>query len=231
MLELAGVHAAYGRVGVLAGVDLAARAGEIHCLAGRNGAGKTTTLRAVMGLVVPGAGRIALDGADLTGVPAHRIAARGIGYVPQGRRLFPDMTVAENLEMGRRAGTAGPAIRDRMIGLFPRLGERLDQRAHSLSGGEQQMLAVARALSLEPRVLLLDEPTEGLQPSMTALIRDVTLRMRDAGLAVVLVESRIDAITALADRVTLIDTGRTRGTLTRADLAADPARLRRHLGV
>jgi branched-chain amino acid transport system ATP-binding protein len=139
--------------------------------------------------------------------------------------------VAETLTMGLRAGKGGAQVRERMQTLFPRLAERLDQRAGTLSGGEQQMLATARALALEPKVLLLDEPTEGLQPSMIALIRDVVVQMRDAGLAVILVEQRVDAVLSVADRVAFVENGRNLETLDGAELRSDPARLHRYLGV
>ena len=231
MLTLEGVHAGYGPVKVLYGIDLAARPGEILCLLGRNGAGKTTIMRAIMGLVPVSAGRVALDGQALNTLPPHQVAGKGLGYVPQGRRLWPDLTVAETLQMGLMAGKAGAPMRDRLLTLFPRLAERLHQRAGTLSGGEQQMLATARALALEPKVLLLDEPTEGLQPSMIALIRDVVVQMRDAGLAVVLVEQRVDAVLAVADTVAFVENGHNLETLPAADLRADPARLHRYLGV
>lgn len=231
MLTLEGVHAGYGPVKVLYGIDLQARPGEILCLLGRNGAGKTTIMRAIMGLVPVSDGRVMLDSAALNTLPPHEIAGQGLGYVPQGRRLWPDLTVAETLTMGLRAGKGGAQVRERMLSLFPRLAERLDQRAGTLSGGEQQMLATARALALEPKVLLLDEPTEGLQPSMIALIRDVVVQMRDAGLAVILVEQRVDAVLSVADRVAFVENGRNLETLDGAELRADPARLHRYLGV
>ena len=169
MLRLEGVSAGYGPVQVLHELSLEVRSGEVLCLMGRNGAGKTTTLKAIMGLLPLGAGRILLDGEDVSMLPAHAVPRRGIGYVPQGRRLFTEMTVAENIEIGLMTRGKGRATREKVLDMFPRLRERLGQRAETLSGGEQQMLATARALCLEPRVLLLDEPTEGLQPSMIQL--------------------------------------------------------------
>ena len=234
-LMVDGVDAGYGTVRVLRGVSFSARPGEITCLLGRNGAGKTTALRAICGLVPLEAGRVLLDGADVGALPAERVAAEGIALVPQGRRLFGELTVAENLEVGltahREGRRARARVRARTLELFPRLAERLGQRAVTLSGGEQQMLATARALATEPRVLLLDEPTEGLQPSMIRLIADVALALRDEGVAVVLVEQRIDAVRELADRAVLLETGRVVGTLSRAEIDRDPERLARHLGV
>jgi branched-chain amino acid transport system ATP-binding protein len=231
MLELKGIDAFYGDVQVLRGVSLMARAGEILCLLGRNGAGKTTTLKTIMGLVRPRAGQVMLNGADLALLPAHEVPSHGIGYVPQGRRLFAELSVAENLEIGLMTRGRGAEVRAKMLDLFPILGERLSQRAGTLSGGEQQMLAMARALCLEPTVLLLDEPTEGLQPSMIARIREVAIEMRAQGVAIILVEQRLEAIRALADRVTYIENGQTRETLTSEEFAARDDLLHRYVGV
>ncbi|QIE56145.1 ABC transporter ATP-binding protein [Pikeienuella piscinae] len=231
MLRVEGLDAGYGDVRILFGFDLIARSGEITCLLGRNGAGKTTALKAIMGLIPASAGRVMLDGEEIAGLPAHEVPRRRVGYVPQGRRLFAELTVAENIEIALMVRRAGSDVRERALDLFPRLRERLDQRADTLSGGEQQMLATARALCLEPRVLLLDEPTEGLQPSMVDLIRDVTLRLKREGVAVVLVEQRIDAVLALADRACFIENGRNRETLTGDALRAEPGLLEARLGV
>jgi len=231
MLELRGIDCFYGAVQVLRGLSLEARPGEVLCLLGRNGAGKTTTLKAIMGLVPPRAGTILLDGVPISGVPAHRVPGRGIGYVPQGRRLFAELTVAENIEIGLMTRRRGRAVRDRVLDIFPRLRERMDQRAGTLSGGEQQMLALARALCLEPAVLLLDEPTEGLQPSMIAQIREVVLAMRQAGVAILLVEQRVDAVLTIADRVAFIENGRNRQTVAADALRGNPALLHAYVGV
>ncbi|GIX12902.1 MAG: ABC transporter ATP-binding protein [Paracoccaceae bacterium] len=226
MLRIEGIDAYHGRAQALHGVSLEARPGEILCIMGRNGAGKTTLLKAVMGLVAVPAGRIRLGEVTLSDLPAHEVPRHGIGYVPQGRRLFAELTVAENLAIGLMTRGHGAATRDMVLTLFPRLRERLDQRAGTLSGGEQQMLAVGRALCLEPSVLLLDEPTEGLQPSMIGLIQDVARQMRAQGVAVVLVEQRLEAVLALADRVAFLETGRLRSVIPaealreRPDLAA-----------
>lgn len=208
MLELRNLSAGYGPVTVLRGVDFTARAGEVTCVMGRNGAGKTTLMKAIMGLVAPEAGEILVGGVEIQGLPAHQIPRHGLAWVPQGRRLFGPMTVAENLEVGGLMRGNRREIRAHVLSLFPRLAERMDQPAATLSGGEQQMLAIGRALCLEPKVLLLDEPTEGLQPSMIALIRDAVMQLRGEGVAVVLVEQRVDAVLKMADRVAFMAHGR-----------------------
>ncbi len=231
MFEVREVHTGYGRVKVLFGVSLSVNPGEIHCLMGRNGAGKSTLLKAIMGQLPLHQGEILLDGENLNGLPAHLVPKRGIGYVPQGRRLFNELTVFENIEMGLMARGEGAATRDWVFELFPRLKERQDQVASTLSGGEQQMLATARALCLRPKVLLLDEPTEGLQPSMIELIRQVVVKMKAEGYAIILVEQRIDAVLSIADRITFIENGQDRETATPEDVAGNKAILTKYLGV
>ena len=231
MLELDKVNAGYGRAQILRDLTLRVAPGEILCLLGRNGAGKTTTMKAIMGLLPLMSGAVRLDGEDISALPAHKVAGRGIGYIPQGRRLFGELTVAQNLEIGLRAGASGPEVLEDSLTLFPRLRERMDQRAQTLSGGEQQMLATARALCLKPRVLLLDEPTEGLQPSMIAAIREVIGVMRDRGVGILLVEQRVDAVLSVADRVAFIENGRNLETLEAEALRRDHGLIERHLGV
>ena len=231
MLELRDIDCFYGEVQVLHGLSLEARAGEVLCLLGRNGAGKTTTLKAIMGLAPPRTGSVILNGETISGLPAHQVPRRGVGYVPQGRRLFAELTVAENLEIALMTRGKGAAVRDRVLDIFPRLRQRLRQHAGTLSGGEQQMLALARALCLEPSVLLLDEPTEGLQPSMIAQIREVVGAMKQTGVATLLVEQRVDAVLAVADRVAFIENGRNRRTVAAAELRDDPALLHAYVGV
>ena len=231
MLEINDIHVAYGRVQVLFGVSMTVQPGEIHCLLGRNGAGKTTTLNAVMGLARLTAGSARMQETELHSLPAHEIPKRRIGLVPQGRRLFAELTVEENLEIGLMARGSGMQARQRALDLFPRLEERMSQPAATLSGGEQQMLAVARALCLEPELLLLDEPTEGLQPSMISQIRTVICQMRDAGVGILLVEQRVDAVLSIADRVSFIEHGRVLETLPAVQLADDRSKLTRYLGV
>ena len=207
MLTLRGIDAGYGAVQVLRGLSLDARSGEVLCVMGRNGAGKSTMLKTIMGLVPATAGTVALDGEAITHLPAHKVPRQGIGYVPQGRRLFAELTVAENIEIGLMTRHRGQRTREEVLTLFPRLRERLKQVSGTLSGGEQQMLAIARALCLEPKVLLLDEPTEGLQPSMIALIRDTVVALKATGVATILVEQRVDAVLSVADRVAFMTGG------------------------
>lgn len=230
-LRITGLDCFYGDVQVLYGLDLVLNKGEVLCLFGRNGAGKTTTLKAIMGLVPAGAGSIKLGGQELTGLPAHEVPKAGVAYVPQGRRLFAEMTVAENIEIGLMARGKGKDVRENVLDLFPLLRQRLRQRSGTLSGGEQQMLAMARALCLEPQVLLLDEPTEGLMPSMIALIRETVAKLRDMGVSTILVEQRVDAVLSVADRVSFIENGRNRETVDVEDLRADPSAVRRYVGV
>ncbi|MBZ9719854.1 ABC transporter ATP-binding protein [Mesorhizobium sp. AD1-1] len=221
----------YGEVQVLYGLDLVLNKGEVLCLFGRNGAGKTTTLKAIMGLVPSSAGSIRLDGQELTRLPAHEVPKAGVAYVPQGRRLFAEMTVAENIEIGLMARGKGKATRENVLDLFPLLRQRLRQRSGTLSGGEQQMLAMARALCLEPQVLLLDEPTEGLMPSMIAKIRETVSTLRDMGVSTILVEQRVDAVLSVADSVAFVENGRNRETVDVQELRADPSAVRRYVGV
>jgi branched-chain amino acid transport system ATP-binding protein len=184
-----------------------------------------------MGLLPLAAGSVSLGDKALSDLPAHEVPRQGIGYIPQGRRLFTELTVAENIEIGLMVCGKGAATREKVLQMFPRLRERLSQRAETLSGGEQQMLATARALCLEPSVLLLDEPTEGLQPSMAALIRDTIRALRADGVAVVLVEQRIDAVLALADRVTFLENGHGRETVQIDVLRADRTLFQKYVGV
>ena len=231
MLELRGIDVAYGTVPVLRGLSLTARPGEILCLLGRNGAGKTTTMKAIMGLLPVSQGEIRFQGQVISGIPAHEVPRHGIGYVPQGRKLFGELTVLENLRVGLMTRSQPQAVLDDALALFPKLSDRLHQRADTLSGGEQTMLAVARALCVAPSQLLLDEPTEGLQPSMITAIRDVIVRLRDAGKAIVLVEQRIDTVLAVADQVAFVEAGQVVEVATGDALRADPSRLRTRLGV
>ena len=230
-LTIAGLDCSYGEVPVLHGIGLELRDGEVLCLLGRNGAGKTTLLKAIMGLVPARSGSIMLGDRDLIRLPAHEVPRAGVAYVPQGRRLFAELTVAENIEIGLMTRNKSAQTRDSVLDLFPVLRERLKQRSGTLSGGEQQMLAMARALCLEPEVLLLDEPTEGLMPSMIAKIRETVGQLRERGVSTILVEQRVDAVLSVADRVTFIENGRNRETVDVETLRADPGLVKRYVGV
>lgn len=231
MLTLDGLSAGYGPVSVLADLELQAKAGQITCIMGRNGAGKSTLMKCIMGLVPARTGTITLDGTALHSLPAHRVPLHGVAYVPQGRRLFGPLTVAENLDIGLMTRGMGDETRERVLTLFPRLRERLAQTASTLSGGEQQMLAIGRALCLEPKVLLLDEPTEGLQPSMIALIRDVVLQLRDTGVATILVEQRPDAVLRMADRVAFMAGGTVAEVVEAQALTPQAPQFQKYVGV
>ena len=231
MLTLTGIDAGYGGVQVLRGLSLEARTGEVLCVMGRNGAGKSTMLKTIMGQVRATSGAILLDDTRIDGLPAHEVPRHGIGYVPQGRRLFGDLTVAENIEIGLMTRAKGRDTCDAVLALFPVLRERYRQRSGTLSGGEQQMLAMARALCLEPDVLLLDEPTEGLMPSMIARIRETVAELRGRGVSTILVEQRVDAVLPVADRVAFIENGQNRETVPVDTLRADPDFVHRYVGV
>ncbi|MEP9386830.1 ABC transporter ATP-binding protein [Mesorhizobium sp. KR9-304] len=230
-LTIAKLDCFYGETQILYGLDLSLREGEVHCLLGRNGAGKTTLLKAIMGLVPSRTGSIRLGDVELTGLPPHEVPRAGVAYVPQGRRLFAEMTVAENIEIGLYARKRSRDAREAVLDLFPILRERLRQQSGTLSGGEQQMLAMARALCLEPRVLLLDEPTEGLMPSMIAKIRETVAKLRARGVSTILVEQRVDAVLPVADRVSFIENGRVRETVEVDRLRDDQELVKRYVGV
>ncbi len=231
MLEVNNIEVAYDDLQVLFGLSLQVQAGEILCLLGRNGAGKTTTLKSIMGLLPLRSGAVMLAGENIATLPAYDIPKRGIAYVPQGRGLFSELTVAQNLEVGLMVRDSPASLREDILSLFPRLRERLKQRAETLSGGEQQMLAMARAMCLDPQVILLDEPTEGLQPSMIELVRDVILRLKQDNVAVVLVEQHVDAVLSIADRVAFVDHGVIPETVAASVLQADSSKLYRYIGV
>ncbi|MFD1794857.1 ABC transporter ATP-binding protein [Paracoccus aurantiacus] len=229
MLDVIDLTAAYGHAQVLHGLSLRLEAGRIHSLLGRNGAGKTTTLRRIMGLLPHQQGRILFAGDEITGWPTPRIARAGIGYVPEGREVFTALTVRENLTLAGRIGSGDWTI-DRVMQQFPGLHPRLDAPAAVLSGGEQQMLSVARALMTSPRLLLLDEPSEGLSVQMTAVLRDVLVALRDQGMTILLVEQDVGLATKLADDVTLMSRGRHCWAGTAAEFAQAAGVRRRYLG-
>ena len=230
-LELDAIHCGYDNVRVLKGVSLQVKPAEIHALLGRNGAGKTTTLKAIMGLVRCSRGSIRLDGEELTRRAAHEIPRLGLAYVPQGRRLFPQMSVAENLRMGLLAGGGSAETMQQVLELFPILRERLGQQAGTMSGGQQQMLAMGRALCLQPKVLLLDEPCEGLQPTFVDKVLATIAQLRDRGVSILLVEQKVDAALQVADRVSFLENGALRHEALPAQLVSDPEPLHRYVGV
>ncbi len=208
MLELKGVHTYYGLSHILFGVSLEVAEGEIVCLLGRNGAGKSTIMKSIIGLTPPREGAITFKGADITGKKPHRIARMGVGYVPDNRRVFADLTVGENLEISEHNAHLPHAWnRDRVYDFFPSLRHIDSRRAGLLSGGEQQMLAIARALVTNPDFLLLDEPTEGLAPIVVAMLEEQIAKLKDAGLTVLLAEQNQKVALALSDRGYLIDNG------------------------
>ena len=224
MLSVEGLRAAYGQAQVLFGVDLALRRGEVAALMGRNGAGKSTTLKAIMGLVPATGGKVAFEGRDVTGWEPFRIARLGLGYVPEERRIFTDLTVAENLAVGRRAPADGraPWTPERLFSIFPNLAEMRGRRASAMSGGEQQMLTIARTLMGNPRAVLLDEPSEGLAPVIVEQMADAVLRMKGEGIAVLLSEQNLNFASAVADRAYVVEKGAVRYEGTTAELEARP---------
>ncbi len=231
MLTLQDIDCHYGAIQVLKGVSFEVGGGEIVGLLGRNGAGKTTTLKAIMGLVRARAGTISLDGTELTSLKAHQVPPLGVAYVPQGRGLFSGLSVEENLRMGLLVRGRGPEALDEVLQLFPALTERLRQRAGTLSGGEQQMLATARALCLGPRVLLLDEPSEGLMPILVDRLLETIKGLTARGISILIVEQKVDAALKVADRIVFLENGAIRGEATPADLETDPEPLHRYIGV
>jgi branched-chain amino acid transport system ATP-binding protein len=200
MLRVEDLHTYYGQGHVLQGVNLEVPAGRIAAVLGRNGVGKTTTLRSIVGLTPPRRGHVLLAGQDVAGWPPHRIVRVGLGYVPEGRMIFPDLTVVENIQVAQRV-PARLWTMERLFGLFPALAERRRSKGSQLSGGEQQMLAVARALVTDPRVILLDEPSQGLAPLVVEELTRLIMRLRDEGVSLLLVEQNLNLAEAVADVV------------------------------
>jgi len=235
MLTLDGVHTHYGKSHILHGVSLEVGAGEVVGLLGRNGVGKSTTIKTVMGLVRPSAGRIGFEGRDITGLAPHRVARLGIGWVPEDRRVFRLLSVMENLRTGLDRPNVGPdrrqALLEKVYRSFPVLRERRHQSGGTLSGGEQQMLAIARAMTLEPKIVLLDEPTEGLMPRLVAQIREIIEVLHRERVAILLVEQNVPLTLEVADRVYIMEKGVVRHHAPAADLRRDPAVVHRYLGV
>jgi branched-chain amino acid transport system ATP-binding protein len=229
MLALEGVEAAYGLSRVLHGVTLEAREGEVVSLLGRNGAGKSTALKAIVGLVEVTGGSIRLDGRDITGLPTHQISMRGVGWVPEDRRIFSDLTVEENLLVGAKGGSGWSA--GRVYEYFPTLGRMARRRGGSLSGGEQQMLTVARTLMGNPRILLLDEPSEGLAPVIVQALGQQIAALKREGLTIVLSEQNLKFAARLADRAYIIEKGQIRWEGAMGRLLEDEAVRRAYLTV
>lgn len=229
MLELSEVHAAYGPSRVLHGVSLTAGAGEVVSLLGRNGAGKSSTLKAIMGLVDVTRGEIRLDDRTLRGLPTHEISRLGVGWVPEDRRIFSELTVEENLRVGEKGGGVWTVAR--VTSLFPKLAELGRRRAGSLSGGEQQMLTVARTLMGNPRIVLLDEPSEGLAPVVVRTLGEQIAALKREGLTILLSEQNLRFAARLADRAYVIEKGQIRWEGHMARLMADEAARRAYLSV
>jgi branched-chain amino acid transport system ATP-binding protein len=229
MLEVRDLHAVYGRSHVLHGVSLSAREGEVVSLLGRNGAGKSTTLKALMGLVRVTGGVVQFAGEALTGLPTHVISRRGLGYVPEDRRIFADLSVRENLMVGERPGSRWPVAR--LFELFPGLAPLAERRGGSLSGGEQQMLTIARTLVTDPKLLLLDEPSEGLAPVIVRRLGEAIAALKREGLTILLSEQNLKFARRLADRAYVIDKGEIKFEGPIAALDADESLRRAYLGV
>lgn len=228
LLSLAGVSAWYGEARVLFDLSLQVAAGEVVAVLGRNGAGKSSTLKSVMGLMPRVAGSVRFDDADLSGWPPFRRARAGLAYVPEERRIFTELTVAENLRIAARPGAFDEAA---LLELFPNLREMLGRAAAQMSGGEQQMLAVARALASNPRLVLLDEPSEGIAPLVVTRLREAVLAMKARGVAILLAEQNLGFVAACADRAVLIEQGHLRAAIEPSELAAPGPALRSALGL
>ncbi len=234
LLEVAGITTAYQGLVAIADVSVDVAQGEIVVVAGANGAGKSTLLKSIAGQERPRSGTVSFDGKRIEGQPGHAITAMGIAYVPENRRLFPRLSVRDNLRLGsylHRARADRDAPLEQVFTLFPRLQERLDQLAGTLSGGEQQMLAISRALMTRPRLLMLDEPSQGIMPKLVDEIFEAVVTIRKAGLTILLVEQRLAECLAIADRAFILKTGRVVMAGTAAEIAADPSIRAAYLGI
>jgi branched-chain amino acid transport system ATP-binding protein len=235
LLAVEAIHSFYGKSHILRGVSLAVGPGEVVALLGRNGVGKSTTLKTIMGLVQASEGRIVFEGQPITDLPPHRLARLGIGYVPEERRVFRYLTVGENLRTGLDRRGVGKAqkqeLLDQVYAFFPVLAERRNQAGGTLSGGEQQMLAIARAMMLEPKIILLDEPTEGLMPRMVSQIHEVIAGLQAQKVAVLLVEQNVPLTLEASSRVYILEKGMVRHHAPSAELRADGSVIHQYMGV
>jgi branched-chain amino acid transport system ATP-binding protein len=233
LLQVHALDACYGRAQILFGVSLEVGRGEVVALMGRNGAGKSTTMKAIMNLLPRKSGGVRFMGEDIASWPTHRIARAGLGYVPEDRRVFGDLTVMENLDTGRQPPRADASswTPERLFRVFPNLGEMRERRASRMSGGEQQMLTVARTLMGNPRVVLLDEPSEGVAPVIVEQMADMILELKRAGIALLLSEQNLHFAERVSDRVVVLEKGQVRHAGTMHDFARDDAARRAYLGV
>ncbi|MBI5167157.1 MAG: ABC transporter ATP-binding protein [candidate division NC10 bacterium] len=231
MLKVDAIHTYYGKSHILHGVSLEVGEGEVVALLGRNGVGKTTTLKSIMGLVPPRSGSIVFNGREITRLPAYKVPRLGIGYIPQGKHIFPELTVLENLKIGLiRGKLEGDSLKG-TFNYFPRLEERLDQMGGSLSGGEQQMLAIARALITNPRLVLMDEPTEGLMPLLVRLMKDIIKSIKGNGVSLLLVEQNLGTALEVSDKIYIMEKGMIVYEGKPQELAEDEEVKLRYLGV
>jgi len=232
-LKVEAIHTAYGLSQALFGVSIEVRQGECVALIGRNGVGKTTTMRSVMGLTPPRQGRVMWKGRDIARLPSYKICQMGIGFVPEDRRIFPELSVWENLDIARRRGTGGKAVwsEPEVFALFPDLAEIRARRGGVLSGGQQQMLTIARTLMGNPELLLLDEPAEGLAPLIVEHLRDKVAQLKATGLSIVLAEQNLEFVLSLADRVYILEKGEVRYTSTPSELRANQDIVKQYLTI
>jgi len=233
LLQVQDIHTYYGLSHILFGVSLDVDQGECVCLMGRNGAGKTTTFKSIMGMVAPRTGQVMWKGQPIQGKPSFENARRGLGFVPEERAIFPELTVWENLDVARKPGTDGRAMWtvERVYQIFPRLGERAKQLGGTLSGGEQQMLTIARTLMGNPDLVLLDEPSEGLAPLIVDAIGELVLQLKQEGVTILLAEQNLHFSLAVSERAYVIDDGRIQFSGTSAELEARPEIIQKYLAV
>ena len=233
LLEVEKIETSYGLSQALFGISMIVEKGEIVALLGRNGVGKTTVMRSIIGLTPPNRGIVRWKGEEIQGLPTYRIARKGVGFVPEDRRIFPDLTVWENLDIARRTGPEGKNVftEDRIYEIFPKLKELRDRRGGYLSGGEQQMLTIGRSLLTNPDLLLLDEPSEGLAPLIVEAMREQIGTLRKEGLSVLLAEQSLDFVLSLSDRLYILEKGEVKFTGTPADVRANEGELQKYLTV